>query len=596
MYFDCLLQFKQAILMQKKILIAAAFIGLLFLYAFRQMSGTGNNTLKFISRQEALQDKFMVQCSPDWNHLNSDSLAKSIGILQGWGNYQWPIASKSDSARLYFQQGINMYYSFHIIEAMASFKKAEQFDDSNAMIYWAQALAYGPNINDFAYSSTPGAFIAAQKALSLSANGSAKEKVLIKAMVVRYISDSTVSRASLNQLYTDEMQKAYLQLPDDADVAALYADAMMNQHPWNYWKHNGDAQAWTPLILKVLEKTLQQSPLHPGANHYYIHSVEGSGNPQRALHSADLLSKLMPSVSHMVHMPSHIYIRTGMYKEGIKVNEMSLKGYNNYLAIFPEVATGAALYMIHNLHMLAACAMMGSGYEYSAKSADACRASFDTSFMSIAAPFGTFVQYVYMTPVINNVRFGKWDAVLNAPSIPENHVYANVLHHWARGIALARKNNINEARKELAWVNKNMHQPDMLVVLQPFNAPADAAKVAQKLLEGIIAEQENDLSTAVKLFTEAIHDEAAMIYNEPKDWPLPARTYLGAVFLKAGSYSKAAVVFKEDLKENPNNHWSLKGLYESLQKQNKRAAADLIKKQLSRTIATEDMKDLPVIF
>ncbi|MEP7107510.1 MAG: hypothetical protein ABI760_05995 [Ferruginibacter sp.] len=582
--------------MQKKLLFAATLLGLIFLFAFRFNKKPARVNLKFASRQEVYQKKIFIQCSPDWGQLNSDSLAKGISILHGWGNYQWNIESKSDSARLYFQQGINMYYAFHIIEAMASFKKAEQFDNTAAMIFWAQALSYGPNINDFAYSYTPEAFAAAQKAISLSANCTPKEKLLIKAMGVRYTSDSTISRESLNQLYTDEMQKGYNQFPNDADVAALYADAMMLQHPWEYWKHNGDAQPWTPGILAVLEKTLQRSPAHPGANHYYIHSTEASGNPQRALPSADRLAKLMPSVSHMVHMPSHIYIRSGLYNEGTKVNEMSLKGYNEYLSEYPDVANNAFLYLVHNLHMQTACAMMGTGYDYSAKTAEECRASFDTSFMSSPPPFGCYVQYVYMTPVINNVRFGKWKAILEAPEIPKNYVYANVLGHWARGIAQARNNNIKDAKQELGWFRENMNQPDMLVVMQPFNAPVDAAKVAEKLLEGIIAEQEMDLPAAVMLFKEAVNNEAAMIYTEPKDWILPARIWLGAALLKAGSFSEAENIFKEDLKENPNNHWSLKGLYESLQKQKKNTAAGLIKKRLDKAVAMDGMKDLPVVF
>ena len=582
--------------MQKKIFIPAAFIGLLLLYAFRYTQKPRHSKLKYISRQEAFQNKFMVQCSPNWNYLNSDSLAKGITILPGWGNYEWHIASKSDSARLYFQQGINMYYSFHIIEAMASFKKAEQFDNTNAMIFWGQALAFGPNINDFAYSYTPEAFAAAQKAISLSGDYTAKEKGLIKAMGLRYTADSAISRASLNQLYADEMQRAYLKFPNDADVAALYADALMLQHPWEYWKHNGDAQPWTPRILEVLEKALRLSPLHPGANHYYIHSVEASNNPQRALPSANRLSKLMPSVSHMVHMPSHIYIRSGLYSEGTKVNEMSVKGYKGYLSVYPDVANNSPLYLIHNLHMQTACAMMGSGYDYSSKSAEACRASFDTAFLSLPSPFGDFIQYVYMAPVINNVRFGKWEAILQAPQVSENFAYANILWHWAKGMAMARTNNIAGAKEELRYVHEKKDQPGMLVVMQPFNAPVDAAKVAEKLLEGIIAEQENDMPAAVKFFAEAVKHEALMIYNEPKDWVLPARPYLGAALLKAGSFSKAEIIFKEDLKENPNNHWSLKGLYESLQKQKKNAAAGLIKKQLDKTIATDDVKDLPVVF
>ncbi|MEO6731031.1 MAG: hypothetical protein ABIN01_07420 [Ferruginibacter sp.] len=582
--------------MKKKITLAIIFGGLLALYAFRMTNHPRSKMQKPISRQEIYQQKFVVQCSPDWNFLNSDSLAKGIRILKGWGNYSWPIDSKDDSARLYFQQGINMYYSFHIIEAMASFKKAEQFDNTNPMIFWAQALAYGPNINDFAYSATPAAFEASQKAIALSGNSTAKERALTKAMGTRYSADSTVSRASLNQLYTDEMAKAYQQFPNDADIGALYADAIMLQHPWEYWKHNGEAHLWTPRLLQVLEKTLQLSPNHPGANHYYIHSTEASGNPQRALPSANRLSKLMPSVSHMVHMPSHIYIRSGLYKEGMKVNEMSVKGYDEYLSVYPDVANNSPLYLVHNLHMQTACAMMGAGYNYSVKSADACRASFDTSFMSIPPPLGGYIQYVYMTPVINNVRFGKWDEILQAPAVTENYIYANVLSHWARGIAQARKNNMAEAKKELGLFRKNMNKPDMLVIMQPFNAPVDAAKVAEKLLEGIIAEQENDLTSAVRLFSQAIKQETAMIYNEPKDWILPTRPYLGAALLKAGLFSKAEHIFREDLKDNPNNHWALKGLFESLQKRKKQAAATLIKKQLDKAITTVDMQDLPVVF
>ncbi|MEO7766580.1 MAG: hypothetical protein ABIS01_04105 [Ferruginibacter sp.] len=582
--------------MQKKLLFTATITALGLLFAFRYLPKSSNYSLQFISREQAFKNKWTVQCSPDWSHINSDSLANGISILKGWGNYQWNITSKKDSARLYFQQGINMYYSFHIIEAMASFKKAEQFDDNNAMIYWAQALAYGPNINDFAYSFTPGAFAAAQKASFLSSSCTAKEKALIKAMSMRYVADSTTGRASLNQVYAEKMQEAYKQFPNDADIAALYADALMLQHPWEYWKHTGEAQPWTARIIEVLEKGLQQSPLHPGLNHYYIHTVEASGNPKRALASANRLSQLMPSVSHMVHMPSHIYIRSGLYKEGIKVNEMSISGYKQYLAAYPEVANNAPLYLIHNLHMQTACALMGTGYNYSSKSADACRASFDTSFMSFPAPFGCFIQYVYMTPVLNNVRFGKWETILASPGIPDSYVYANVLDHWARGIALAAKNNLDGAKKELRLMREKIDHPDMLVVLQPFNSPADAAKVAEKMLEGVIAEHENKLPAAINLFAAAVKQETSMIYNEPKDWLLPANEWLGAALLKAGLFAKAENVFKEDLLENPNNHWSLNGLYESLQKQKKYREAITIKKQLDKTIASDEMKVLPIVF
>lgn len=537
-----------------------------------------------------------MQCTPDWSSIDEDSLAKGIGVLPGWGNYRWNIASKNDSARFYFNQGINLYYAFHIIESMASFKKAQLFDDTNAMIYWGQALAYGPNINDFAYAATPEAYAAAQKAVSLKTGCSAKEKALIDAMAVRYSQDSTISRDSLNQLYTAGMKNAYRSFRQDGDIAALYADAMMLLHPWDYWKHNGEAQPWTPVINNVLESILKTHPEHPGANHYYIHSIEASPNPSKAIASADRLGQLMPGVAHMIHMPSHIYIRNGNYKQGVKVNEMSIKGYNTYLSLYPDVQNNAPLYLFHNLHMQSACAMMRANFAYSDKSANECSHSFDTSFMSLPQPLGNFVQYVYMTNFINDVRFGKWDNILNAAKIEEHHIYANALWHWARGMAFAGWNVFTDAETELKLMQEKMKHPDMFIVMQPFNSPNDAAKVAENILAGTIATKQKDYKKAITLLETAVKDEDAMIYNEPKDWLLPARHYLGNTLLLAGEFVKAEKIFREDLKENPNNHWGLAGLYSALQKQNKKNEAVLIKKKYKKELEGGDIMEGFVVF
>ena len=573
--------------MSRKIFFGAAIIALLLTAGFRYT--IQNNKPQQVSRAAVYKHRQIIQCSPDWTQLNADSLANGIGVLPGWGNYRWNIATQNDSARYYFNQGSNMYYAFLIIEAMASFKKAARFDDNNAMINWAQALAYGPNINDFAYAATPEAFAAAQKALSLKDNCTPKEKALIEAMAVRYSAVSTVSRQSLNQLYATAMKNAYGLFKQDADAATLYADALMLQHPWDYWKHNGDAEPWTQEILTVLEDVIQKHPDHPGANHYYIHAVEASKNSKRAMASADRLGKLMPGVAHMIHMPSHIYIRNGKYAAGITVNEMSVKGYNNYLALYPDVQNNVPLYLIHNLHMQSNCAMMRANYGFSNKSAVECSGSFDTSFLSMPAPLGTFIQYLYMTPTFNNVRFGKWDSILNAPPVPEQYVYATVLWHWARGMAFAGKNKLTHAAAELKIMQEKMKAPDMLVVMKPFNAPADAAKVAEKILAGIIAGQENNFTAAIQLLNEAVVNEDAMIYNEPKDWLLPAREYLGTALLKAGDAAKAATIFKEDLKENPDTHWALYGLYKALNKQKKTAEAAAVKKQFDKAFKGADI-------
>ena len=573
--------------MNPKIFFTLSVIAFLMVAGFRY--AIKSNSPAIIAKQHVYKFRQVIQCSPDWNLLNEESLADGIGVLQGWGNYRWAINTKSDSARLYFNQGINMYYAFHIIEAMASFKKAARFDDANAMIWWAQALAYGPNINDYEYAATPDAYAAAQKALALKGNCIAKEKALIEAMALRYTTDSTVSRKSLNQLYASAMKKASSQFTTDADIGTLYADALMLQHPWNYWKHNGDAEPWTPELLKVLEGVIKNHPNHPGANHYYIHAVEASKNSKRAMASANRLGNLMPGVAHMIHMPSHIYIRNGKYAAGEKVNEMSVKGYNDYLSAYPDVQNNISLYLIHNLHMQTACAMMKANYTYSNKAAVDCRQSFDTSFLSMPAPFGPYMQYLYMTPALNDVRFAKWDIILSSNRVPDNYVYASVLWHWARGMAFAAKNKISEANAELKIMQDKMTAPDMQVVMQPFNAPEAAAKVAEKILAASIAGHEKDFTKAIALLKEAVTSEDAMIYNEPKDWLLPAKQYLGYALLHAGNAAGAAKIFKEDLVDNPDNHWALFGLYHALQQQKKNAAATAIKIQFNKAFEGADI-------
>jgi len=582
--------------MRFKLIAAAGIIPVIFVAAVTLSDSKKEIIPVKVSAEAILKSKQIIQCSPDWASIDEDSLANSISVLPGWGNYVWNISAANDSARFYFNQGINLYYAFHIIESMASFKKAALFDENSAMIYWAQALAYGPNINDFAYAATPEAFAAAQKAVALKEGCSAKEKALVNAMAVRYTMDSTNSREILNQLYADKMKQAFTDFKQDADIGALYADAMMLQHPWDYWNHNGTAQPWTPEINSVLETVLKKTPEHPGANHYYIHSIEASPNPSRALASADRLGILMPGVAHMIHMPSHIYIRSGNYKKGITVNEQSVKGYNLYLKLYPEVQNNAPLYLFHNLHMQTACAMMRANYEYSNKSANECSHGFDTAFLSLPQPMGNFIQYVYMTNFINNVRYGKWDSILNAAGIEDRHTYANALWHWARGMAFAGKNKLADAATELQLMQEKMKHPDMFITMEPFNSPDAAAKVAEKILAGSIAVKQKNYSAAISFFEEAVASETAMIYNEPRDWLLPARHYLGNALLLAGENIKAEEIFNADLKENPNNHWALIGKFRALKKQHKNAAAQKVKKLYLKAIEGTDIGEGYIVF
>ncbi|HMJ45757.1 MAG TPA: hypothetical protein VK498_00410 [Ferruginibacter sp.] len=577
--------------MNRKILFVEAVLALALVLGFRL---AGHDSRQ--SSDQIIKSRNIIQCSPDWNMINVDSLAGKMVPLPGWGNYRWDIRTKNDSAQFYFQQGINMYYAFHIIESMGSFRKALLFENDHPMIYWAIALAYGPNINDFEYKASPEALDAAKKAMLFSSAAGSREKALIEAMQGRYSEDSTISRTSLNENYTRAMEKVYKLFPGDADVATLYADANMLQHPWDYWKHNGEAQPWTSEILQVLEKSLIHAPQHPGTNHYYIHMVEASPDPGRALASADRLGKLMPSVSHMIHMPSHIYIRTGNYSKGIAVNEASIAGYNAYLHLFSEVQNNAPLYLIHNLHMQTACAMMKPGYGYSIKSAMETSNSFDTSFLSLPQPIANFIQYVYMSPQFVQVRYGKWENILSSADINPSYIYANVLSHWAKGMALANTNKLSKARERLDKMRDAMKAPDLAIVMLPFNAAIAPSKVAEKILEGTIAQKQYRLDDACRYFREAVRLEDSLIYTEPRDWLLPTRQYLANAYLLQKNYKEAKKTLEEDLLINPNNFFALYGLKMALKGLKMKKEAAIIEKVFSQAYINADLKSAALIY
>ena len=518
-----------------------------------------------------LQKKFSFRCSPLFDPAEADA----IPALTGWGNYSWKITTTSDSAQFYFDQGINMYYAFHIIESRASFDKATRFDPACAMAYWGKALAFGPNINDFGYQRPSEAYPSAQKAIELKAGCSKVEQALINAMAVRYTADTTKNQNELNGLYKNAMARVFETYKTNADISALYADALMILHPWDLYNHNYSSKAWTPEIVKVLKHTLTLNPKHPGANHYYIHAMEASSKPGEALRSADFLSKAMPEVSHITHMPSHIYIRTGYYNKGIEQNEKAVNGYQKYTQHFSPVAEGIALYALHNLHMKMNCAQMAGNYEQSIDAAKQLQKEIPAFYLSVPGPLGDYVQYIYQSPLFTQIRFGKWDDILKEPVV-DSLAYTKVLQQFARGIAFAKTNNGAKAAEELKKLKVSMNAPSLKEPFTPFNAAYDAAVIAENILAGTIAEQHSDYKTAIAFLQKAVQAEDHLIYNEPRDWLLPARQYLGNVFLKAGKYDEAIAVFKADLAVNPNNGWSLTGLtmaYKNLGKTPSLAAA-----------------------
>lgn len=564
--------------MLRLILLAIATAGLLaFIFPGRSRQQVAAYTV-------VNQKLAAFRCAPDYNPFTDGN---SISPLSGWGNYQWKIATANDSAQFYFNQGINMYYAFHIIEARASFARVIEFDPNAAMGWWALALSFGPNINDFGYSAPPDALPAAQKAKALMQNCTAREKALIEAMAIRYSPDTSLSRDTLNKMYAAAMKRAYTAFPKDSDIAALYADALMLLHPWDLYE-NYKPKPWTPEIVAVLEAALKANPLNPGANHYYIHAVEASDNPARALPSADRLPDLMPDVSHLVHMPSHIYIRTGNYKKGAALNEAAVRGYQKYLQAFPAVAENAALYSIHNLHMQANCDQMAGNYERAKVSSIKAYQSVPEMYLGIPGPLGHFIQYVYSTPLFTMVRFGKWEEILKS-EVPDSLSYAKILHHFARGIAFARTGQSTHATYELTKLRIKMNEDASLKEpFTPFNSAYNTSRIAEVILAGVIAEEAGRFNDAIEYFEKGVSFEDALVYNEPRDWLLPVRHYLGQALLKAGKYGRAEFIFGEDLRINPNNGWALTGLYQAHVKQNHKAAADKTLAALTKAFAEKD--------
>ena len=546
---------------------------------------------KMVAQLLAEKKKLSIRCSP----LYIPSANESIPVLPGWGNYSWKITTTSDSAQIYFNQGINMYYAFHIIESRASFDKATRFDPNCAMAWWGKALAFGPNINDFGYQRPSEAFPSATKANKLKAAVTPVEKALIEAMTIRYSADSTADQTKLNILYRDAMKGIYKTHNQNENVSVLYADALMLLHPWDLYNHDFTPKPWTPEIVSVLKHTMQLNPKQPGANHYFIHAVEASANPQDGLQSAAFLTNAMPDVSHLTHMPSHIYIRTGNFNKGIIVNDKALSGYKKYLQYFPATEENSLLYDLHNVHMKMNCAQMAGNFKLAMDASIDLQQKIPGFYLSLPGALGNYVQYIHQSPLFTQLRFGKWDDIIKMPLV-DTLTYTPVLQYFGRGIAFAKTNQISKAKESLQLMKLKMTEPSLKEPLAPFNSAYDGALIALSVLEGIIAEQQKDYKLAIAHFKQAVVAEDNLIYTEPRDWLLPARQYLGAALVKAGKYKEAILVFNNDLKINPNNGWSLNGIAICNKALNNKTALAAAQRQLKAAWHIKDMRIENAVF
>lgn len=541
------------------------------------------------------QSPAVISCGPaDFSDGDTTLNGKFVTILPGWGAHSFLISTRNDSARFYFNQGINMYYSYHMREASASFREAARFDSASAMAYWGDALAMGPiyNLNHL-YKMKGRVLTVLANMNRHSSEASAKERRLITVMNMRYSADSfDLERKALNKAYGDGMMQLTKEFPGDDEIKVLAIDAVMLQHPWDFWNNDGSPKEWTPALVKLCEEVLRNNPRHPAAIHYYIHITEASRHPEVALPYADVLKQLLPGVAHMVHMASHEYERNGLFAEGATVNDSADNALIRYYALAKHLGVGE-----HSTHYFAVqswCAMSGGMYKKAMHDAIRCRATVEPDNGN------TYAQYAFMLPAMANVRLGRWEEILNDSVVPEsNWSFARALYHFCRGLAYVHDDRTDLAMKELDGLRKEARDTVLAVINIPFNAPLASVNIAKHVLNGSILFNEarhapslrgrkGKADSALAEFRRAVRIDDSLVYSEPKDWLIPTRQFLGAYLLELKQFAQAEKVYREDLVWNPGNGWSLLGLHQSLERQGRRAELEAIQKQYERSFSQAD--------
>jgi len=556
--------------------------------------GTGTAVSPTAGVPAARAVETIIGCAPPLANLAADNNGKFITALPGLGKHVYTISTRQDSAQLYFNQGLNFYYSYHLREALASFKEAARFDSAAAMVYWGQALSQGPYFNLYSYKMKSGVPIALAAMNRHRANASDKEKALMDAMQKRYSNDTTnADRPRLDSAYAQALAGLIKAYPADNDIKALYIDAVMLQHKWDFWHTNGTPKPWTPRLVALCETILEQDPHHPAALHYYIHVTEASAQPSVALAGADILKGDMPGVGHMVHMATHMYQRNGLFVKGVTVNEEANTAYNIEDSLAPMLGFGRNN-VIHIFAVQSYCAMNAGMYHKGMPVYQRAREKVVASKPVFEQD--AYAQFVYMIPVLARVRLGKWDEIVSSSAPDARWAYAQVFDHFARGLAQVHHKNIAASKADLAALEANLRDSLLAIRLMPFNKPADCGKIAAGILRGEILFAEGAPAPAIAAFNGAVAQEDALIYREPQQWLLPARHYLGRYLLKMNKAREAEKVYRADLDRNPGNGWSLLGLYQSLLAQHKTRAAAGIKAKYRTAFGACDVNPVASAF
>jgi tetratricopeptide (TPR) repeat protein len=527
-------------------------------------------------------------CSAKSDNKVADHEGATAPLFGDLGGYHHPITTSSELAQEYFDQGLILAYGFNHAEAIRSFREAQRLDPECAMCAWGAAYALGPNINmPMSDEAVPEAWTELQKAKSKAAGATPREQAYIEALSARYTEQPVSDRSSYDRAYANAMRQVIRAYPDDLDAAAIYAEAVMNTMPWDYYEEDGRPKEATVEVIETLEFVMNRNPDHAGAIHFYIHAVEASQTAERAEAPADRLAKLAPGAGHLVHMPSHIYYRIGRYHDASEANVLAADADESYISQCRAQGFYPAAYYPHNIHFLWASSTAEGRSKLAVESAERLNAAVSDDILS----HYPFLEEFRPSTQVTLVRFGRWAEVLETGAPPENLVYSTGMWHYARGVAAVRLGHSEMAQDEyrkLQTIAADERLAD-LVLFSGSSAPA-LLSIASHVLAGEIAASRKDWETAISEFSEAVVIEDSLPYTEPPPWYFSTRLALGKAYLQAGQPAEAEIIYRDAVEYRRRNGWALFGLAQSLKAQGKSDSAEAVQARFAEARQRADVE------
>jgi tetratricopeptide (TPR) repeat protein len=585
---------------QKRVVAALAGLGLVALAAFaptlasRQSDGasfdplfaTGAACAPAQGGRPPLLDRLVLaqaETKPftPGRQLPGKASAGAPPLFKDLGTLHVPISTSNAKAQAYFDQGMRLTFGFNHAEAARAFRAAQQLDSGCAMCYWGEALVLGPNINApmFPEAAAPAA-AAAAKAASHAARTTPAEQALIRAVARRYAATPPADRAPLDKAYADAMADAARSFPNDDTIQVLFAESLMDLSPWDYWEAAGSkAKGRTAEMVDALERVLERNPTHPGATHYYIHAMEASAAPEKALPAARVLARQIPGAGHVVHMPSHIYYRIGMYKDALQSNVDAIAADEKYFSGSESDPVYKGAYYPHNIHFLMVSALMGGD----GKTALEAAAKLDKSLNAELVKAFAVMQPVKAAPYFSHVQFSSPDVLVALPDPGPDFVLVRAMWHYARAIGFARKGAIADSQREIDAIAVIERTADFKPITDWAVPAREIVQTARAVAGGRLADARGDIPAAIKAYQEAVAVQDALPYTEPPYWYYPVRQSLGAALLRAGQLDAAEQTFRASLVRTPSNGWALRGLIEVYRKRGDAAALAAAQKRFDTT-------------